>query len=346
MAEFSQAEKQLLIAVKNVSRRKKDPDRRSLSEFGERFFDEDLVDWTEAYESLARAGYLQRNGNAYSLTAPGEEVAKEVRREDSIKGFNERLVRSEKSKAYSGFCERVYGMNLCQCNMMDVEQLNKLLEVLGLNESSRVLDLGCGIGSVTEYISDLTGARITGVDFAEDAIIRARSRTRAKRSRLTYEVGDMNDLQFPDRSFDTIIAIDTLYFVDDLEKTTERMNAILAADGQMAAFYSQLIGTEEPKELLLAGGTRFAQALDNLQLRFQTWCFSENESEIWKKEKRVAEELRAEFEREGYLDLYKSRIKDSKHLLEFVESGRVSRYLYHVKRADADSDNQSEGKIA
>ena len=82
---------------------------------------------------------------------------------------------------------------------MDVEQLNKLLEILSLNESSRVLDLGCGIGSVTEYISDVTGAHITGVDFAEDAIIRARSRTRAKRNRLTYEVGDMNDLRFPDR---------------------------------------------------------------------------------------------------------------------------------------------------
>ena len=335
MAELSQAEKQLLIAVKNVSRRKKDPDRGSLAEFGERFFDEDRVDWSDAYESLTRSGHLQRKGNAYSLTAPGEKVAREVRREDSIKGFNEWLVRSEESRAYSGFCERVYGMNLCQCNVMDMEQLNKLLDVLSLNESSRVLDLGCGIGSVTEYISDLTGARITGVDFAEDAIIRARRRTRAKLNRLTYEVGDMNALRFPDRSFDTIIAIDTLYFVDDLEKTTERMNAILAADGQMAVFYSQMIGIEEPKELLLAGNTRFAQALDKLQLRFQTWCFSENESELWRKQKSIAEELRAEFEREGYLDLYKSRIKESEHVLQFVESGRVSRYLYHAKQADS-----------
>jgi ubiquinone/menaquinone biosynthesis C-methylase UbiE len=344
MSEFSQAEKQLLIAVKMVSRRKKTPDRESLAEFGERFFDEDLVDWTEAYESLARAGYLQRKENVYSLTVPGEEVAKEVRRDDSVKGFSEWLVRSEESKAYSEFCERVYGMNLCQCNIMDMEQLNKLVEILCLNESSRVLDLGCGIGSVTEYISDVTGAHVTGVDFAEDAIVRAKSRTRDKRNRLTYEVSDMNDLLFPDCSFDTIIAIDTLYFVDDLEKTAERMNAILTAGGQMAVFYSQMIGIGEPKELLLAGGTRFAQALDKLQLRFQTWCFSENESELWRKERRVAEELRAEFEREGYLDLYKSRAKESEHLLEFVESGRVSRYLYHVKQADG--DHQSEGKIA
>jgi ubiquinone/menaquinone biosynthesis C-methylase UbiE len=331
MTEFSEAEKQLLIAFIGITQTKGKPTHEALEQFGKNSFKEDLVDWTEAFKNLTEKGLLREADKVYSLTDQGEIHAKEVHTNYSIQEFSKWLTRSEQSKAFASFCERVYGKNLCQCNMMDMKQLDKLLEILNLNKDNRGLDLGCGIGAITEYISDLTGAHITGIDFATGAIKRAGERTRKKQNRLTFREGNMNNLEFPMKSFDTIIAIDTLYFVDDLEKTIGQMKAILKPNGQMGIFFTQMIKPEDPKELLLPERTKLAQALKKHSLSFKTWNFTENEYRIWRKQKQVAEDLRSEFAAEGNLYLYSSRIEESEYILKFVDADRLSRHLYHVQ---------------
>ena len=46
------------------------------------------------------------------------------------KDFSEGLVKLESSEVYGKFCERLYGKNLCQLNMMPMNQLDNLLEVI------------------------------------------------------------------------------------------------------------------------------------------------------------------------------------------------------------------------
>ena len=191
--------------------------------------------------------------------------------------------------------------------------------------------MGCGIGVVTEYIYDLTGAHITGIDLAAEAIRSAQERTKGKKNRLVFQEGDLNNLDLPAASFNRIIAIDTLYFVDDLERLADQMKAILQPNGQMGIFYSQMIRPEDSKELLLPKKTKLAQALKKHNLDFQTFDYTEKEHELWLKEKQVAEELKSEFEAEGNIDLYNSRIEESDYVLKFIESGRSRRYLYHVR---------------
>ena len=330
MPEFSEAEKQLLIAVRSIVLRKEPLNKSTLEDFGKRFFDNNLVDWTEAYESLMAKGHLQFDNGLYSLSDEAAKLASEFRRRRLSSGFDEWLIRSCECMAYSHFCELVYGIDLSQCSMVDKEQLDKLMEVLDLTSANRVLDLGCGAGRITEYVSDRTGAKITGVDFAEGVIDRANKRTAVKRDRLSFCAGDMNELDFPSNSFDTIIALDTLYFVDDLDATVGAMKKIIGDAGQMGVFYSQIIKPDDSREFLEADSTRFAKALQNSGLSYRTWCFTENEYEIWRKEKNIAEELKAEFESDGYLDLCQSRAKEAEHLLEIINDRRESRYLYHV----------------
>jgi len=333
MPEFSEAEKQLLIAVRSILLRRESPNKSALEGFGKQFFDDDLVDWTEAFESLTAQGYLGFADGLYSLSDEATGLAEEFRRQRMSSGFDEWLIRSCECKTYSRFCELVYDIDLCQCSMVDRVQLDKLLEVLDLTPANRVLDLGCGVGRITEYISDRTGAKIMGVDFAEGVIDRANKRTAMKRDRVSFCVCDINDLNFPSNSFDTIIALDTLYFVDDLDETLGAMKRIIGDAGQMGIFYSQIIKPDDPRDLLDADSTRLAKALHSNTLPYRTWCFTENEYEIWRKEMEIAEELKADFEREGYMDLYEARVKEAEHLLEVVKDRRESRYLYHIKPA-------------
>ena len=101
------------------------------------------------------------------------------------------------SPAHHTFCERVFGRDLCQHGFADVEQLDLLLQVTGLSAGQRALDLGCGNGMISEYLSDRSGAHITGLDFIPIAISQAVERTRRKSDRLEFMVGDINQLELP-----------------------------------------------------------------------------------------------------------------------------------------------------
>jgi ubiquinone/menaquinone biosynthesis C-methylase UbiE len=215
--------------------------------------------------------------------------------------------------------------------MLTASQLERLLQILNLDMHHRVLDLGCGIGTITEHISDVTQATVTGADFAVAAIEYARERTKRKRGRLTFEVGDMDDLPFPIDSFDAIISVDTLYFVEDRTKTMCRLKEILAPGGQMGLFWTQTAKPTEPQELLQPTKTELAQVLDEAGLRYEFWDYTEEERDLWKRSLALTNELKPSFEAEGNVELADGQICESQEMVAHVEAGRIARYLYHVR---------------
>jgi len=325
--KLTEAEKQVLIATGVIRGDGKPAHNKNYKLFNDFYFRDDLVDWRTAFTTLSEKELLVSTHGSYYLTKKGCDLSESLLRNNS---FSYTLLQCEKSKTYKVFCERVYGKSLTQFNMTDMEQLQKLLEVLNLGHQNKVLELGCGIGTITEYISDVTKADILGIDFATNAIKRAMERTSEKRQRLHFQEGNMNDLDFPDDWFDTIIAIDTRYFVEDLEKTIGQMKEILKPDGHMGLFFSSMTPSQEAKEILQPDKTRLAKALQKHDLSFQTWDFTENEKEIWFKEPEVAEDLKNDFEEEGNLNIYNHRISESEQILPYVKTDRCSRFLYHV----------------
>jgi ubiquinone/menaquinone biosynthesis C-methylase UbiE len=214
--------------------------------------------------------------------------------------------------------------------MVDAEQLEALLGFLDLKASDRVVDLGCGIGSQAEHIADRTGAHVLGVDFAEAAIGRAKERTKSRRDRLEFALGDLDDIKLPPRSFNAVVALDSLYFVDDLEKVTADIVNLVAPGGRLAVFYSQ-IKREDPSEVLEAGGTRFAMALKKLGVAFETRDFTENEFRHWQKELAADAELKPAYEDEGNIDLWASSDEEARQMLDVFKKAEASRYLYMAR---------------
>ena len=290
-----------------------------------------LADWTDAFEKLLAKGLIQWDGSVYVLTNMGRSYAVIARNERFSKRFNNTLIRSEKSKAYSSFCERVFGKDLCQANVMDMVHLEKLLEVLNLTPENRVLDLGCGMGRIAEYISDVTDAHVLGIDIADEVIACAQARTKEKRYRLEFREGDLNNLQLPPASVDTIIAIATLHYVEDLDKTISQMKAILKPHGQMGLFSFQYLSDNDPPDILLPNNTTLAQVLKKHDLPFRTWNFTEREKEVYRRQRQVATELMEEFRAEGNLDLCEDRIEECEEDLPLLEAGKKQQYLYHVQ---------------
>jgi ubiquinone/menaquinone biosynthesis C-methylase UbiE len=281
---------------------------------------------------LSEKGLVTRKSDCYFLTDIGKTSGKKFRTERMSKGYDDLLSRTGASKAYSMFCERVFGKDLSQFNVLDMEQLNTLIEQLDLKPQETVLDLGCGNGRIAEYISDLTGAKVTGLDFASQLIKTAQERTAERKNRLAYITGNMDELAFNDGSFDAVISIDTLYFVESIDVTVKNLRKLLKPPtGRIAIFFDQSVSPDESRDILLPENTKVGKALRNNGLTYRTTDFTSSSRQIWIREIHAAEELKDLFIKEGNKDIYEDRAKDAKQTLEAVENGRHVRYFYLAK---------------
>jgi ubiquinone/menaquinone biosynthesis C-methylase UbiE len=237
------------------------------------------------------------------------------------------FLRSERSLAFTHFCERVHGKMLNQYGSADMEQLELLVRVLSLNPGSHVLDAGCGTGHTTQYLSEATGAKFTGLDISARSIHRALELAKATSARLTFKVGTMDALEFPPASFDSVIAIESLYFPKNLAGAICEFKRVLRSGGQMALFYTHI--TEAPGAPVGPADTKLATVLRACDIQFDAHDLSESDHQFWRRSKEAAEELRADFEAEGNGDL--AHLDETNAVLNFIREGRHARYLYHAQ---------------
>jgi cyclopropane fatty-acyl-phospholipid synthase-like methyltransferase len=253
-----------------------------------------------------------------------------------VKEFYEKFYSAvQTSQAYHTFCELVFGQDLCQHGFMDQRQLELIFQVTQLDSTKHVLDLGCGNGKIAEYLSDRSGAHVTGMDYIPLAIHQAQKRTIAKSNRLTFLVGDINKLELPTHAFEVVISIDSIYFSYDYQATIRKLKLTLRDRGQMAFFYSHGREPWVSKEsfscaTLPPDQTPLAQALKVNNLTFRTWDLTSQDYELAQRRKTVLAELRSQFEAEGNLFLYENRLGDAKGISQAIEEGMHARYLYQA----------------
>lgn len=295
---------------------------------------ENNVDSDSAINLLTAKNLVVYDGTELKLTKIGIKLGKYIRSKQKSDWYNDNLLRCAKSKAYALFCEKVFGINLSQFNVLDVDQLDTLISTLKLNSNDSVLDLGCGLGKIAEYIQLKTGAKITGIDFAEKLIQWAKTNTKIKEEIIEFQVGNINDLPYPNSSFTAIYAIDTLYptNVDDLEITIANLKDLLRPNGQLGIFSAQIIESKKQLHILEPNQTYMAQALKNNNLNYTVIDFTQNSRDIWVREISFGNELREMFEKEGNIDLCEDRLKDGKECIYKIDNQLQKRYFYHVTK--------------
>jgi len=87
-----------------------------------------------------------------------------------------------------------------------------------------VLDLGCGDGYGTAYLSS-AAKHVMGIDISRDAIDQAREKYR--RHNLAYEVMDCYSLTFPDEHFDLVCSFEVIEHVDSCDKYLSEIRRVL-----------------------------------------------------------------------------------------------------------------------
>jgi ubiquinone/menaquinone biosynthesis C-methylase UbiE len=110
----------------------------------------------------------------------------------------------------------------------------RALELLDVQPGMRVLDLACGPGTLTRVLAARVApaGEVVGVDLAVGMIELARQSVPGNAS---FEVMDIEQLSFPDASFEAAMCGHGLQFVPHLERALSEARRVLRTGGALAA---------------------------------------------------------------------------------------------------------------
>jgi ubiquinone/menaquinone biosynthesis C-methylase UbiE len=93
-----------------------------------------------------------------------------------------------------------------------------------------ILDVGCGAGKLGFLFDDYTkgGAKITGGDFSEELLGKAREKNTGRGSNIDFVYLDFNKpFDFPDETFDLCTSAFAIYYASDLDFTFREAHRVL-----------------------------------------------------------------------------------------------------------------------
>jgi len=122
-------------------------------------------------------------------------------------------------ESFVQFCESEFGTAVMDREAAYVKQH------VGTND--RILDVGCGIGSLEERFSD---HEVIGLDRSEAMIQAARDRVSAP-----FVLGDATALPIATASIDAVVFVSTLEFITDSDAVLAEATRVLASEGVLVA---------------------------------------------------------------------------------------------------------------
>jgi ubiquinone/menaquinone biosynthesis C-methylase UbiE len=112
----------------------------------------------------------------------------------------------------------------------DIHEL--VVERLDQPPGVRWLDLATGTGAVAE-LAAARGADVTGVDLAPALIETAKERARERGLEIDYRVGDCEQLEFEDASFEVVSSTCGVMFAPDHEATARELARVVQPGGRI-----------------------------------------------------------------------------------------------------------------
>lgn len=157
-----------------------------------------------------------------------------------------------------------------------------IFEQLELKEGMRILELGCGDGTLWNIDRDKIPNQIEiDVSDISDGMLRDARRTIGiKDNRFRFGVFDAGKIPFDRDSFDLVIANHVLFYCEDIEKVCREVKRVLKPDGKFICSTYGKAHMKEVSELVQKFDDRIVLAAENLYERFG----KENGADILKKD--------------------------------------------------------------
>lgn len=123
-----------------------------------------------------------------------------------------------------------------------LERMNKSHETMAqwgvshfeINDSDRILDIGCGGGkNIERFAKQITTGKVIGLDYSEVSVEKSSKLNEKAIEEGKVEViqGSVSQMPFEDDTFDIITGFETIYFWPDFINDLKEVNRVLKKDG-------------------------------------------------------------------------------------------------------------------
>ena len=177
-----------------------------------------------------------------------------------------------------------------QLHYHGTDAIDIFIEKLEINEKTKILDVGSGIGGPARYIADKTGAEITAIELQSDQNNLAKDLTKkcGLSNKVNHICGDILDYDFKNQTFDAVVSWLTLYHIANHEILLKKLFDLLNPNG---FFYTEDITSrinlsdadrkEIKKEIYGIHLPYFDNYISNLEQNGFKLIFSEDMSSSW-----------------------------------------------------------------
>jgi len=110
----------------------------------------------------------------------------------------------------------------------------KAVALSGIREGERVLDVCSGTGELALLLSRKVGPHgsVTGADFCEEMLARAKEKTGSRHRNLSYLLSDAKELPFPDNAFDAVTVAFGMRNIPDTVPALHEIKRVLKPGGK------------------------------------------------------------------------------------------------------------------
>ena len=177
-----------------------------------------------------------------------------------------------------------------QLHYHGTDAIDIFIEKLEINEKTKILDVGSGMGGPARYIANKTGAEITAIELQSDQNNLAKDLTKkcGLSNKVNHICGDILDYDFKNQTFDAVVSWLTLYHIANHEILLKKLFDLLNPNG---FFYTEDITSrinlsdadlkEIKKEIYGIHLPYFDNYISNLEQNGFKLIFSEDMSSSW-----------------------------------------------------------------
>jgi len=142
--------------------------------------------------------------------------------------------------------------NIELVNPSSIEKIIRLGKVLSLNESSRIIDFGCGYAEMLVHWASEFGISGVGIDIREQACRRARKKIAEKglNKRIEVVCGKGADYKFKEHEFDIATCIGATFIWEGFRSAIQAMKLAIKPGGSLVIGEVYWLKSDIPKELV------------------------------------------------------------------------------------------------
>jgi len=125
----------------------------------------------------------------------------------------------------------------------------ELIELCRIDESKRVLDVGCGVGKTACFIAKEIGCKVVAVDLYKEMIENAKKRAERKEvlDKIEFKVANAESLPFKDNLFDVVFCESVAAFFKNKKKGLSELKRVVKPEGFIGLNELTWIGSPSKK---------------------------------------------------------------------------------------------------